>query len=357
MATQTFDPAKAEAFADRLLGILNSGAIAIMISIGHRTGLFDTLATLPPATSQAIATAANLDERYVREWLAAMVTGQLLTYDPATQTYALPAEHGAFLTRAAGSDNIATFAQYLPQLASVEDQIVACFQQGGGVPYAQFARFHEIMAEDSGLTVVAALEDHILPLVPGLVADLERGIDVLDLGCGRGLALLKLASLFPNSRFTGLDFSTEAIAFAQAQVQQQGLANIHFAVQDAATLNAVNQYDLITTFDAIHDQARPDLVLANIARALRPTGTYLMQDIRAASDVAENLDHPIAPFLYTVSCLHCMTVSLAVGGMGLGTMWGEAKALELLGAAGFTSVEIKRLAHDLQNNFYLVRRD
>ncbi|HIK40679.1 class I SAM-dependent methyltransferase [Thermoleptolyngbya sp. M55_K2018_002] len=351
-----FDPAKAEAFAETLVGTLNSGALALMISIGHRTELFDTLAELPPATSQQIADAAGLNERYVREWLGAMVTGRVVDYDSVTQTYSLPAEHAAFLTRAAGSDNIAVFAQYIPLLGAVEDAVLECFYKGGGVPYSAYKRFHAVMAEDSAQSVVSALFDHVLPLVPGLTEDLERGIDVLDVGCGSGRALIRMAQAYPNSRFTGYDFSPEAIAIANAAAQQYLLSNIQFQVQDAAQIDESDRYDLITTFDAIHDQAHPDRVLRNIHRALRSTGTYLMQDIHAATDVGGNLEHPVGTLLYTISCLHCMSVSLAYGGMGLGAMWGQDQALQMLAEAGFETVEIKRLAHDFQNDYYIVRK-
>jgi 2-polyprenyl-3-methyl-5-hydroxy-6-metoxy-1,4-benzoquinol methylase len=221
------------------------------------------------------------------------------------------------------------------------------------------------MAEDSGQTVVAALEEHILPLIPDLTEALERGIDVLDVGCGSGRVLNKMAKQFPNSRFKGYDFSEEAIAqarresfaTAQSEANEQGLTNIEFQVKDAAKLDEVEQYDLICTFDSIHDQARPDVVLRGIQQALRHDGTYLMQDIRASSNVQGNLDHPVAPFLYTISCLHCMTVSLAADGMGLGAVWGEEKALEMLKNAGFSRVKIQQLDHDLLNNFYIVKKN
>ena len=140
-APSSFDAAKAEAFAEQLLSTINSGAIALMTSIGHRTGLFDTLAKSSPATSQAIADAAGLQERYVREWLGVMVTGRLVDYNPTDKTYHLPAEHAAFLTRDASPDNIAAFSQYISLLGSVEDQVINCFYNGGGVPYSEFTRF------------------------------------------------------------------------------------------------------------------------------------------------------------------------------------------------------------------------
>ena len=356
MTVQVLDDNIAEAFAGRMLDILNDGALAIMISIGHRTGLFDALATLPPSTSQQIADAANLNERYVREWLGAMVTGRIIEYKPDNNTYSLPSEHAAFLTRAASPDNIAPFAQYIPLLGTVEDKIVDCFHNGGGVPYSAYKRFHQVMAEDSGQTVVAALEDFILPLIPGLETELRNGIDVLDVGCGSGRALNALAQAFPLSRFTGYDFSEEAITSAKNEVEKLGLNNIQFHIKDAVTINEVSQYDFITTFDSVHDQAKPDAVLSAIFKALRPKGIYLMQDIRASSNVDGNLEHPTAPLLYTISCMHCMTVSLANNGLGLGAMWGEEKALEMLKEAGFNRVEIKTLEHDFQNNYYIVKK-
>ncbi len=356
MESTALDTQKVEAFEEKMVTMLNLGGLALMTSIGHRTGLFDTMADLPPSTSHEIAEAAGLNERYVREWLGAMLMGGVVDYDPKTKTYVLPPEHAAFLTRSAAPNNLAAFAQYLPQLGSVEDQIVDCFKNGGGVSYEAFGRFHEIMAEDSGQSVLPALLDLIIPLVPGLKERLFEGIDVLDVGCGRGLALILMARTFPNSRFTGHDFSEEAIARARADAAELGLTNIRFEVQDSATLDEPEAYDLITTFDAIHDQAKPALVLANIHRALREDGVYLMQDIRASSHVHGNLDHPLGTLLYTISCMHCMTVSLAYGGDGLGTMWGEEVALKMLREAGFQSTHVEQLEHDIQNQYYINRK-
>jgi hypothetical protein len=190
MTTTTIDQAKVDHFTSRMMEVLNHGALALMTSVGHRTGLFDTMAVLPPATSAQIAEAAGLNERYVREWLGAMVVGAIVEYDPAGNTYCLPPEHAAALTRNAAPNNIAAFTQYIPLLGSVEDGIVRAFRNGGGVPYADFGRFHEVMAEDSGQSVLPALFDHILPLAPGLIDRLEQGIEVLDVGCGRGKALM-----------------------------------------------------------------------------------------------------------------------------------------------------------------------
>ncbi len=348
-----------EAFADQLLDMLNQGALALMVSIGHRTGLFDAMSEMPPSTSAGIASQAGLEERYVREWLAAMVTGGIVDYDEVCGYYHLPAQRAALLTRAATPDNIAVFAQYIGLLGQVEDRVIDCFRDGGGVPYEHFPRFHEIMAEDSGQTVLGGLDEHILPLVPGLAERLAQGIRVLDVGCGRGRALLHLAAQFPRSRFTGYDLSDAVLREARAEAAAGGLRNLAFEPRDLTGFGDTAEnaaFDLITAFDAIHDQAAPQDVLNGIERSLAPGGTFLMQDIRASSRLENNLDHPIAPLLYTLSTMHCMTVSLSQGGAGLGTMWGEELATQMLRRAGFEAVEVHRPPHDVQNNFYVTHK-
>ena len=204
MSSTTYDEARAEAFAGRMLDLLNGGALAVMISVGHRTGLFDALAEHPGATSQELADAAGLDERYVREWLGAMTAGRIVELDPATARYSLPAEHAAWLTRAASPDNLAVEAQWITSLSAVEDDIVDCFREGGGVPYERYARFHEVMAEESAQTVLSVLFSHILPLVPGMSERLEEGASLLDLGCGRGRALARARRALPEQHLPGI---------------------------------------------------------------------------------------------------------------------------------------------------------
>jgi SAM-dependent methyltransferase len=354
--SETLDTTKAEAFAERMLGAINDASVVLMTSIGQRTGLFDTLAGLPSSTSAEIAAAAGLDERYVREWLGGLVTGGVIDYDPAGATYALPAEHATFLTRAAGPDNMAAFAAYIPMLASVEDAVVDCFRHGGGVPYSSYPRLQELLSEDSGAVFDATLIDSTLPLVPGLVERLRDGIEVADAGCGGGHAVNLMAQAFPRSRFTGYDLSEQGIAIAGREAESLGLENASFEVKDVATLDEPGRFGLICAFDAIHDQARPAQVLSAIAAALAPGGAFLMVDFAASSNLEENVAHPLGPTLYTFSTLHCMTVSLAEGGAGLGTVWGEQTALRMLAEAGFGDVSVKRVEGDLFNNYYVARR-
>ncbi|MEQ9641490.1 MAG: class I SAM-dependent methyltransferase [Alphaproteobacteria bacterium] len=354
MTLSALDNATTENFADRLLDILNAGALSLMVSIGHRSGLFDAMAAMPPADCEEIARCAGLDERYVREWLAAMVTGRIVTYHAGTETYYLPPAHAASLTRLSSPDNLAVMAQAVPFLGGLEDRILKCFKTGRGLTYDAYTpRFHQIMAEDSAQTVVAVLHEMILPLVPGLVARLRRGIDVLDIGCGAGRALIAMAEAFPLSRFFGYELCAEAVRQARMEIADRRLSNISVMRQDAATMPDRGAYDLVTAFDAIHDQADPAGVLAKVHTALREGGTFLMQDTAASSRLDRNLDHPAGPLLYAISTMHCLPVSLGYGGPGLGAMWGREAARAMLAEAGFDKVSVRQLPHDMANEFYV----
>ena len=341
-------------FEDYLMDVMNKASIALMLSVGHRTKLFDSMSDSTWMTSQQLADKSNLNERYVREWLGAMVTGNIVDYDPSSKAYLLSENKAKFLSRE-GSFNFASSMQWIPALAYVEDKIVNCFENGGGVPYESYHRFHEVMAEESGQTVLPALIDKILPLVPNLVDDLTKGIKVLDVGCGSGQALNLMAKNFPNSHFTGYDFSSEAVQIGKKESEKIGNKNTSFEVQDVEHFPSGKKFDLVTAFDAIHDQAAPAIVLENIKNAVKDNGVFLMQDIGSSSQLENNKTHPLGPFLYTVSCLHCMTVSLALNGHGLGAMWGKEKAIQMLNEAGFSNVSVKQLPHDPINYYYIAR--
>jgi 2-polyprenyl-3-methyl-5-hydroxy-6-metoxy-1,4-benzoquinol methylase len=209
------------------------------------------------------------------------------------------------------------------------------------------------MAEQSAVVFDKALVDVVLPLVDGLVERLRSGIDVADFGCGSGHAINVMAQAFPASRFTGVDFSDQAIATGIGEAATLGLKNATFESHNLAQLDKTEAYDVITVFDAIHDQAQPARVLENIYRALRPGGVFLMADIRASSRLEENVDVPMSTYLYTVSLMHCMTVSLALDGAGLGTAWGTQLATAMLADAGFDDVRVSEIESDPINNYYL----
>ena len=215
-----------ENFSERLLRVYNDAALTLMISVGHQVGLFAAMRGMAPATSAEISVASGLNERYVREWLGSMVTSGVVIVDEGR--YHLPDEHAACLT---GPDSMAGPSQYIAEMGRVEQSVVECFRNGGGVPYEKYPRFHDIMAEDSAQFVAGALEEHILPLVPGLVERLRSGIRVVDVGCGRGMTMARLAEMFPSSTFVGVDFSVDAIGFAQANARS---SNVSYRAEDAA---------------------------------------------------------------------------------------------------------------------------
>jgi 2-polyprenyl-3-methyl-5-hydroxy-6-metoxy-1,4-benzoquinol methylase len=349
-------PETAEQFSERMVAAIDSASLALLMSVGHQTGLLDTMAGLGPSTSAQIAAAAGLNERYVREWLGGMTTGHIVEYDAENGTYSLPAHRASVVTRAAGPNNLALVAQFIPLLSEVEQKVIGCFRAGGGVPYSEFPRFHTLMAEMSGVVFDAALVDVVLPLVDGLPERLRSGADVADFGCGSGHAINVMARAFPASRFTGVDFSEEAIAAGAQEAARLGLTNATFESHNLAGPGMAEKratYDVITVFDAIHDQAQPARVLENIHRALRPGGVLLMADIKASSRLEDNVDVPMSTYLYATSLMHCMTVSLALDGAGLGAAWGTQLATSMLADAGFDDVRVVEVESDPINNYYL----
>lgn len=350
-ATATEETPDPEAAAERLIGIFNDGAICILTSIGHELGLFETLAALPPVTSAQLADAAGLDERYVREWLGGVVTAGFVQYLPEDDTYHLRPDHAPLLT-GSGPDNLARIMRYVALMGQVTPHVVEKFRTGGGLSYDDYPGFHDLMAADSAAVNDTALLDTIIP-VTGLTDQLEAGLRVADVGCGEGHAINLLARAYPQSSFVGFDFSEEALVAARAEAAAWGLTNATFETRDVAALGAEAEFDLVTAFDAIHDQAHPATVLANIHRSLRPGGTFLMVDIKADSRLENNLDLPWASFLYTVSTLHCMSVSLGQGGEGLGTVWGVQTAERMVREAGFSDVALHDLEEDPFNAYFV----
>lgn len=333
MVTETaFDPEKVEAFAGKLGAILQGSLLNYLVEIGDRTGLF-AAAVQGPATSAQLAERAGLHERYVREWLGAMATSGIVDYDPATETFVLPAEHAALLLGPASMAPLAAMnrvlGKYVPDVARV-------FREGGGVPYADFCpEFSDAMDAIGRGAFDQFLVDAYLPLAPGLVERLASGARVADFACGSGHALVLLASAFPASTFVGYDLDDHGLGRARKEAADAGLTNVTFEHADVAALSVDDPFDVVFIFDALHDQVDPKRVLEHVRGAMRPDGTFVMREPRAADKLEDDLQNPMAPVIYSVSTMHCLTVSLAHGGAGIGTAFGEQLARELLVGAGF----------------------
>jgi SAM-dependent methyltransferase len=332
MTDAAFDPAKVEAFVGHLMPILKGGLLSHMIDIGDRTGLF-AAAAQGPGSSQEIADRAGLQERYVREWLGAVVTGGIVDYDPETHTYLLPPEHAVMLMGPSSMAPLAAanrvLAKHIPELARV-------FREGGGISYDEYAPdFTDAMDAMGRGAFDQFLVDAYVPLAAGLTEKLAAGANVADLACGAGHALVLLAQAFPASTFTGLDLDRHAIDRARAEAGEAGLTNIAFVLADIATLEVDTPFDVVFVFDALHDQVDPAGVLRHIHDALAPDGVFFLREPHAADTLEGNLGNPMAAVQYSVSTLHCLTVSLAHGGAGIGTVFGEQLARTLLADAGF----------------------
>ena len=349
------DEARIEQFMQQTFGRYVDGMVTLMIDIGYRTGLFEAAAA-GPATSSELADRAGLHERYVREWLGAMVTAGIFEYDPGTGIYTLPVEHAICLT-GDGASNAARFSLFTAMLGKHVQAVATAFREGGGVPYSAYRpEFTDVMDTMSRNIFDDGLVNGVLPLAPGVTERLESGARGADIGCGTGHAAVVLGQAFPKSTFVGYDLADDAIERGRAEAAAAGLTNVSFEIQDVAQLRVDQPFDVVFSFDTIHDQVDPAAVLANIHAALAPGGTYVMVEPHISSNLEDNVGNPFAPLLYGTSTLHCMTISLAHGGAGLGTAFGEQKARQLLADAGFGEVAVNPAPGDPIDAVYVTHK-
>ncbi|GAB6143092.1 class I SAM-dependent methyltransferase [Desulfocicer niacini] len=360
------DNEKKAAFGRKMADILNHGSLNLAMALGYRQKLFDAMETLKkPSSIEEIALKSKQDQRYIQEWLGVMVTGgvvEISTNYSGVTLYYLPPEHAAFLTKNAGNNNLGVYTQEIPLLTQCAMEAVAAgFDSGQGVHFSNYPRFQSFMAELSNAKHRQVLVEQFLPQVDDgiLIQRLQTGIEVCDLGCGEGVALNLMARAFPQSRFAGIDNHEKALEAAQKDADKIGLDNVIYYLEDAARLlddpRFAGRFDYICAFDAIHDQSKPLSALKSIRSMLAPGGIFSMVDIAAESSHAGNMDHPMGPFLYTVSLMHCMPVGLNDNGAGLGMMWGRQKAEAFLKEAGFDAIDVQEMAHDGFNLHYLCR--
>lgn len=353
-------------FSSKLVQILNHGSLNLALGMGYAHKIFDIMDEQDaPLTLEELGKAANLSPRYLLEWMGIMVTGEiieLVTDGTGQDRFYLPKTHGDLLCRRAGSNNLGVYTQEIPLLtSSAMAAVQKGFTTGEGVPFSRYPEFQAFMSELSDAKHEQVLIQEFLPSVDKgkVVKRLTAGIRACDLGCGQGVALNLMARAFPSSEFMGIDNHEQAIDKARASARDMGLSNVKYRILDAAALDhekdLTGQFEYICAFDAIHDQSHPLRALKGVLSMLSPEGIFSMIDIKAESRIQDNMDHPMAPFLYTVSLMHCMPVGLTDNGRGLGMMWGKKRALDLLAQAGFTRVLAQEIPNDPFNIHFLCR--
>jgi len=345
---QELDFEKLKGFVKHVFDYLSGAVVSGMIYLGDRLSLYTALRDAGMATSEELAQQTGLNERWVREWLRGQAAARLIEYR-GDGRFALSVE-GRFVLAEENSPAFAAGGFHsLPQQFAVLEQLPEAFKTGIGLPYDAFGPEGAVGIERflapwfrTFLVPVA------LPALAGVVAKLTAGAKVADVGCGGGLALLEMARAYPQSHFHGYDISKHALERARANAAQAAVFNVSFHDAGGDTLPADGSFDLITSFDCIHDMTHPEEVIRAIRRALKSDGTWLIADINAKPTFEENLErNPMVAMMYGFSVLSCMSSALsAPGGAGLGTLgFSEQVAREMTKAAGFT--RFKR--HDFDN--------
>jgi SAM-dependent methyltransferase len=350
------DENRAAEFTGRVLADTAAAATIVLAALGDRVGLFRELAAHGPGTSGELASRTGLSERYVREWLGGMFAAGYLTYDEAQHTYALPAEHAPTLAAEPGPAFFGGVHQELIGAIQRYDQVAAAFRHGGGVRPADL--HPDVWAGTSRFTAQwhqNMLVQQWLPLVPDTTAKLQAGARVADVGCGTGQALIALARAFPAITGTGYDVHPPVIDQARQAAAEAGVGDrISFHALDAAA-GLPGSFDVITTFDVVHDAADPPGLLSSIREALRPGGRYLCLEINCSDRPGGNVG-PIASLLYGFSILYCMTTSLGEGGEGLGTLGLPESVLRQLAVkAGFAQVRHVEMDNPFNSLYELAR--
>ena len=343
-----------QAFMARFMEMASGAAVLGIVGVGDRTGLFAKMAGQGPLTLAQIVERTGLQERYLREALSSLAAAQILRYDPAAETFELPDEHATCLADERSPYFLGGWTQMVPALMRAIPGVARACREGGGVSYAEFGEDMVAGIDRSnspGMRIL--LTRKWLPAMPDVVKRLRDGIRVADVGCGSGTATITMAKAYPSSRITGYDVDPTSIARARAAAHGEGVTNAQFEQVGAESLPVEPPFDFVTAFDVIHDTVSPRAVLRRIRQALHADGTFLMVEPYAGDRLEDNL-HSGGALLYAMSTLHCMTVSLAHGGEGLGAAWGAKRAEELCREAGFDRFRRLDIANPF-NAFYEIR--
>ena len=352
----TPDRKKAAALT-RQVGVDFGASLTVALAyIGDRLGIFKALADGTPMTSPQLAERTRLSERYVREWAATMAASGYLDYKAADETFQLNSEQAMVLAREDNTFFMGGAFQYAVACYRQIAKLMESFEHGGGVPFTDFG---SDIVEGIERMFHAGYETWVaqqwIPAVPDIHQRLLAGGAAAEVGCGAGQCIIPVAMAYPSSRFFGYDVDQASIDRARRKAAQAGVADrVTFERIAAEELSLADRFDLVMAFNCIHDMARPRQVLAALHRILRPEGAALWSEAQAGDRLEENLT-PQGRTMYASSTMHCMTVSLAQGGEGLGSVIGEAKARAMAGEAGFSrfaQLPVKNPFHQI----FLLRR-
>ena len=354
VAAAALDEAKVGAFMEKTLGDAAGLFAGVLAMLGDRLGLFRALADGGPASAAELAQRASVNERYALEWLRGMYAAGYLELDPNGR-YALPPEHAPVLAAEGGPFFLGGAYELTYGQLHVIDRVLESFRSGGGVSQSQYpGELWEGMRRFSAGFYDNMLVQAWIPAISGLKERLEQGVRWADLGCGAGRALVRLAEAFPNSTFVGYDQFDGQLELARRGAAEAGVSNrVTFELLDASQ-GLPETFDVISTFDVVHDSFDPDGLVKAIREGLADDGIYFLLEINCADDPAENVG-PLATLMYGVSVLYCMTTSLAGGGDGLGTCGlPPAEVSKLCERAGFSGVE-RLPIEDPFNALYVAR--
>jgi SAM-dependent methyltransferase len=335
--SRPLDPQKLEQFVFGAVDEVGAALNAALVVMGDKLGLYRALAGAGPMTSEELAASTGTSERYVREWLNAQAAGGFVEYDPAGATYTLPPEQAMALTDEDSPAYLPGFFQIA--LGSILDspRITEVVRSGDGFGWHEHVHdVHEGCERFFRPGYTANLIESWLPALDGVVAKLERGATVADVGCGHGASTVLMAQAFPKSTFTGSDYHDGSIAEARKRAKEAGVADrTRFEIAPANRYPG-DGYDLVTMFDCLHDMGDPVGAARHVRDTLAPHGTWMIVEPAAGDSVEDNLN-PVGRAYYGFSTLLCTPSSLSQEvGLALGAQAGEARIREVVEAAGFS---------------------
>lgn len=331
--------ARIEAFLERILEDLASTLTTSFCALGDRLGLFRALAE-GAATGDELAERTSLDGHYVREWARGLYTAGYLDHDAETGRFSLPAEHAAVLADESSPAFLGGGPHMIHELLRVRDSVEGAFRQGGGIAAEAYGEgFWHGLTRLTGVDFAHRLTQEWIPAVAGLEERLRDGASVADVGCGHGVAAIKLAEAFPHAVVRGFDVYGPNVEAAREAARVSGVSDrVSFERVDAVA-GIPGKYDLVAFFDVVHDSSDPVAILQAAREALRDGGVCTVLEPRCHSELEAD-QGPIGTLFYGLSLFHCTPQSLAAGGPGIGTCGlPEPRLLEIGLEAGFRSVE------------------